>query len=179
MFIIQGEWGWEKTTSSFLGVTAPSWYLVFKSAEGWSSNSCSRSEPECRPHPIHHPMTWGIAGASTSQASLPCSDGFLEQLLTYSDPPKSPRFPSLSMVPYWDFYNYLCPLHPYQLNSISSPFSCPRKSRCRTESSKPLIKDGFPGNQPLPLGNSELLPHLFNITKDIITALSLKKFRSY
>ena len=35
-FIIQGEWGSEKTTSSFLGVVAPPWYqvrCVFKLAE--------------------------------------------------------------------------------------------------------------------------------------------------
>ena len=45
---------------------------------------------------------------STSQASLPCSDGPLEQLLTYRGLPKSPTVPSLSMVPYWDFHNYVC-----------------------------------------------------------------------
>ena len=39
----------------------------------------------------------------------------LNHLLTYSDFLKSPRFPSLSLVPYWDFYNYLCLLHPYQV----------------------------------------------------------------
>ena len=55
----------------------------------------------------YHTMTWG------SQASLPCAHGFLEQLLTYSDLPMSPEFPSLSVVPYWDFYNYLYLLHPY------------------------------------------------------------------
>ena len=56
-FIIQGEWGSEKTASSFLGVVAPPWYpvrCVFKSAEGRSSNACPWSEPECRPHPIPH-----------------------------------------------------------------------------------------------------------------------------
>ena len=35
-------------------------------------------------------------------------------LLTYSDLPTSPRLPSLSVVPYWDFYSYLWLLHPYQ-----------------------------------------------------------------
>ena len=84
-----------------------SWCL-FKSAEVWSLNSCPWSEPECRPHPIPHSITWGISHASTSQASLPCSDGPLEQLSTYSDLPKSPRFPSLTVVLYWDFHNYLC-----------------------------------------------------------------------
>ena len=105
-FIIQGEWGWEKTASSFLGVVAPPpqypLRCVFKLAGGWSSNSCPRSESECRPHPIPHPMTWGNSRTSTSQESLPCSEVPLEQILTDSDLPKSPMFPSLSMVPYWD-----------------------------------------------------------------------------
>ena len=39
---------------------------------------------------------------------------FLGNLLTYSDLPNSPKFPSLSVVPCWNFYNYLCLLHPYQ-----------------------------------------------------------------
>ena len=43
---------------------------------------------------------------------------FLSNLLTYSDLPKSPRFPSLSMILYWDFYNYLCLLHPYHNSPI-------------------------------------------------------------
>ena len=34
----------------------------------------------------------------------------------------SPKFPSLNMVLYQDFYNYLCLLHPYQ--------SCPGNSEC-------------------------------------------------
>ena len=110
--------GWAKTTSSFLGVVAPPWYLVSKSSAEWSLNSCPRSEPECRPHPIPQPMTWGKYLASTSQASLLCSDGFLEQLLIYSGLPKFPRFPSLSMVPYWDLHNCLCLLHPYQLDFL-------------------------------------------------------------
>ena len=113
-FIIQEEWGWQKTSSSLLGALASPWYLVrcvFKSAEGQSSNSCPWAESECRPHPIPHPMS----RASTSQESLPLSDGFLEQLLTYSDLPPSSRFPSLAMILHWDFYNYFCLLHPYQL----------------------------------------------------------------
>ena len=52
-------------------------------------------------------MTWGTSHAATSEASLPYSDGPPKQLLTYSDLPKGPRFLSLAMVPYWDFYNYL------------------------------------------------------------------------
>ena len=88
---------------------------VFKSAEGWCSDSCPWSEPECRPHPIPHPTTWGHSHASTSQARLPGADGFLERLLTYSELPTFPSFPSLlSVVPSWDFYSYLCLLHPYQ-----------------------------------------------------------------
>ena len=38
---------------------------------------------------------------------------FLSDLLTYSDLPKSPRFPSLSTILYWDLYNDLCLLCPY------------------------------------------------------------------
>ena len=50
----------------------------------------------CRLHHIPHPTTWDKSHASTSPATLPCSDGLLEQLLTYIDVPKSlPRFPSL------------------------------------------------------------------------------------
>ena len=119
-FIMQGEWGSEKTTSSFLGVVAPPKYpvrCVFKSAEGQSSNSCPWSEPECRTHPILHPTTWGKSPACTSQANLPCSDGFLKKLLTHNDSSKYPRFLSLSMVPYWDFCNYMCLLHPYHIHS--------------------------------------------------------------
>ena len=103
--------GLKKPASSFLGETPPGYPVrcVFKSAEGQSSNSCPWSKSKCRPCPIPHPMS----RASTSQASLPHSDGFLEQLLTYSDLPTSPRFPSLSMILYWNFYNYLCILHPY------------------------------------------------------------------
>ena len=39
-------------------------------------------------------------------------------LLIYSDLPTSPRFPSLSVILYWDFYNYLCLLHPYYNSPI-------------------------------------------------------------
>lgn len=38
---------------------------------------------------------------------------FLSSLLIYSDLPMSPKFPSLNVVLYQDFYNYLCLLHPY------------------------------------------------------------------
>ena len=110
----------------FLPVVAPPWYPVkeyltlqgqslFKSAEGWSLNSCPWSVPECGPHPMPHSMTWGISCASTSQASLPHSDGFLEPLLTSSDLPKSPRFPYL-----WSLFGTSATtcvtilLHPYQ-----------------------------------------------------------------
>ena len=61
-------------------------------------------------------MSWGIAPVSISQASLPCSDGFLEYLLTYSDLQKFPRFPSLSMVPFGTSTTtcVIVLLHPYQ-----------------------------------------------------------------
>ena len=53
-----------------------------------------------------------------SEANLLCSDGFLEQLLTYSGVPECPRFPSLSVVPSWDSYNYL---YNYPILSLSRP----------------------------------------------------------
>ena len=127
-FIIQGECRLEKYASSFLEVAAPPQYLVrcvFKSAEGQSSNSCPWAESECRPHPIPQPQS----RASTSQESLPLSDGFLEQLLTYSDLPTSSRFPSLAMILHWDFYNYFCLLHPCQLCPYQNEL-CPLKKIC-------------------------------------------------
>ena len=81
-FYHPGKWGSEKT-SSFLGAEAPSWYsvrCVFKSSEGWSSNSGSWSESECS-HPMPHPMTWGNTHTSRSQARLPYSDSFFEQFM--------------------------------------------------------------------------------------------------
>ena len=39
--------------------------------------------------------------------SLLHSDGFVEQIIN-NDFPNFPRFPSLSMVAYLDFYNCLC-----------------------------------------------------------------------
>ena len=83
-----------------------SWCLIHW--EVWSLNSCPWFEPECRHHPIPQPMTWGIAPTSSSPTSLPHSDGFLDQLSIYSDFPKFPRFPPLSVVTCWDFYDYLC-----------------------------------------------------------------------
>ena len=130
----------------FFGVVvAPPWYPVREYLTLWgqtrtvmvliqiirreSSNSCPWSESECSPHPIPHPISWGIA--SNSQTSLPPSFFFLfnlcflfiiveisfipnsllwrlEQSLTYSDLPKSPSFPSLTMVSHWNFYNPTC-----------------------------------------------------------------------
>ena len=51
-------------------------------------------------------------GSSFKQACLVLMV-FLSNLLTYSALPISPKFPSLNMVLYQDFYNYLCLLHPY------------------------------------------------------------------
>ena len=55
---------------------------------------------------------------------------------TYSGLPTSPRFPSLSMIPCWDFCIHLCLLHPYQIHFREDacqviscswhPSSCPR-----------------------------------------------------
>ena len=50
---------------------------------------------------------------STIHVRLPYSDGFPQ----LSGLPTSPRFPSLCMIPYWDFYNHLCLLYPYQNHS--------------------------------------------------------------
>ena len=73
------------------------------------------AELECRLHFIFLLMTWGISHAFIygcivkQDCFIPrSSDGFLEWLFTYSDLPNFPRFPSLSVVPYWDPYNYLC-----------------------------------------------------------------------
>ena len=119
-FIFQEEWGSEKTTSSSFFSWSRSSSFVFSKvciqiSRNVSSHSRPWSESECRPHPTPYLMS----RASISQASLPHSDGFHEQLLTYSDLPKSPKFPSLSMVPYWDFYNHLCLLHPYHWYPLS------------------------------------------------------------
>ena len=104
----------ERPTSSFLGVVAPPWYpvrCVLKS-EGQSSNSCPWSESECRPHPIPRPMTWDNSCTSTSQASLPCSDGFFWAIywfmLLSQSPLDVPTYgPSLELL------QYLCLLHSY------------------------------------------------------------------
>ena len=70
-------------------------------------------------------MTWGMShaliyGFVVKQAYfIPRpSDGFLEPILTDSGLPEFPRFPSLSVVPYWDFNNYLCN---YPILSLSLP----------------------------------------------------------
>ena len=82
-----------KCASSSFFIAPPSYLVrcVFKSAEGWSSNSRPGSESECRPHPIPTGRPEAVL-TSTSQASLPGSDGFLEQLLTYGGLPASSRF---------------------------------------------------------------------------------------
>ena len=89
----------------------------------WPLNSCLWSEPECRPHPIPHPMTRGIHRTSTSQARLLHSDGLPGQLLTSKVISKnSLGFPlSLSLVPYWNFNCVTILLHPFLLCLGSSP----------------------------------------------------------
>ena len=96
------------STSSFLV------RCVFKSAEGWSSNSHPSSEYECRPNLIPDPTTKAILKAPLMKQACLVLMVYLSNLLTYSDLPVSPKFPSLNMVLYGDFYNYLCLLHPYQ-----------------------------------------------------------------
>ena len=116
-FIVQGEWGSEKPASSFLGVVAPPWYpvrCVFRLAEGQSSNTCPWSESECRPHPIPNQRPEAILALPLAKQACLVLMAFLSNLSLYSDLPMSANFPSLFMVLYWDLYNYLCLLHPYQ-----------------------------------------------------------------
>ena len=70
-----------------------------------------------------HLMSWGISRAFIygfivkPACFVPQrSNSFLEQSLTYSGLPKFPTFPSLSVAPYWDFYNYL---YNYPILSLS------------------------------------------------------------
>ena len=86
-FIIQGEWGSEKTASSFLGVVAPPWYQVrsvFKSTEGWSSNFCLWSKSESRPHPIPTQLPEAILTPPLVKQGCLVLMAFLSNLLTYS-----------------------------------------------------------------------------------------------
>ena len=121
-FIIQGEWGLEKPTSFFLGAVAPPQYpvrCVFKSTEGWSSNSCSWSEYECRPNPISTQQPEAILKAPLMKQACLVLMVFFSNLSAYSDLPMSSKFPSLNMVLYWNFYNYLCLLHPYHFHTYA------------------------------------------------------------
>ena len=105
-FIIQGEWGLEKPASSFLGIVAPPWYLVrcvFKSAEvgpqtpalGLNLNAGLFPPLTQQPEAI-------LALPLVKQVCLVLM-AFLNNLLIYSDLPISPKFPSLSLILYWDF----------------------------------------------------------------------------
>ena len=66
------------------------------------------------PSPTQQPEAI-LAPPLVKQACLILIDGLLEQLLIYSGLLMSPRFPSFYITLYWDFYNYLCLLHPYQI----------------------------------------------------------------
>lgn len=56
------------------------------------------------------------------QLSQPAwSDSFLERSLTYSGFPKFPRLPSLSIIPYWDIYNYLYSIYNHPILFLSAP----------------------------------------------------------
>ena len=127
------SWGWESPPLHFWEqqlLLSIRW-CVFKSTEGQFSNSYPRSEYECRPHPILHPtMETFLMPPLVKQACLVLM-AFGGNLLTYSDLPTSPRFPSLSMILYWDFYNYLCLLHPYHICCRYSPKKEKKKKRER------------------------------------------------
>ena len=75
-----------------------------------SSNSSPGPAPEASSHPP--PSDLRQISWLHCQASLPGSDGPLLTIMSLQRSPKVPRFPSLSMVPYWGFYNSLCLLHP-------------------------------------------------------------------
>ena len=57
------------------------------------------------------------------------SDGFLEGLLICRGLPNFPRFSSLSVVPYWDFYSYLCN---YPTPSLSKPLATLSQRRAQS-----------------------------------------------
>ena len=90
-------------------------------SKGQSSNSCPCSESECRPHHIPPQGPKAILTPPLVKQTCLVLKAFLSNLLTYSDLPNSSKFLSLSVVPYWDFYNYLCLLHPYQLQELQGP----------------------------------------------------------
>ena len=110
--ILQGEWGSEKPASSFLGVAAPPLYpvrCVFKPAEGWSTNSFvlgRNLNAGLIPSPTQQPEAI-LTLPQFKQACLVLM-AFLRNLFTInlyhcSDLPISAKFPSLSVVLYWDF----------------------------------------------------------------------------
>ena len=121
-FIIQGEWGSEKTSSSSLGVVAPPWYLVryvySNQLKGGTQTPALGLNLNAGLIPSHAQQSEAVLAPPLVKQTCLVLMAFLSNLLTYSDLPKSPRFPSLSMILYWDLYNYLCLLHPYQLQVL-------------------------------------------------------------
>ena len=90
------------------------WKVIFPEIPVLGPKDHYLADLEHRLHFIFHLMTWGISraliyGLIVTQAYfVPWHpDGFLEPLLTYGNLPNFPRFPSLSVVPNWDFYNHL------------------------------------------------------------------------
>ena len=84
-----------------------------------SSNSSPGPAPEASSHPP--PSDLRQISWLHCQASLPGSDGPLLTIMSLQRSPEVPRFPSLSMVPYWCFYNSLCLLHPRHNHGGASP----------------------------------------------------------
>ena len=88
------------------------------------------AEPaECRPHlflslnDLGH-LSWFYLLIVKQACFVPRrSDSFLERSLTHSVLPKFPRFPSLSIIPYGDFYNYLCNYPTLSLSGLVTNFN--------------------------------------------------------
>ena len=117
VFISQGEWGSEKTTSFLLGVVALPRHPA-------SSRVCLQIRRRAvlkllpfvwiwmqvsRPTPIQWPEA--ILKAPLMKQACLLRMAFLSNLLTVIS--QCPLFPSLSVVLYWDFKNDLCLLRPY------------------------------------------------------------------
>ena len=124
------ESGWKKTTSSFLGVIAPPWCPIggySKQQKGGPQTPALGLNLNAGLVPFSSPRPGAILARPLVRQICLVLLAFWRNLFTYSDLPKSPRFPPLSPILSWDFYNYLCLPHPYQ-PSILAPFRARRES---------------------------------------------------